>query len=108
MVDFTCLLFSEPGAGTRLVETHHDLEGPGPRERIHGRVVEIEVVHQDGSTRPVLRVPDGSALCGSGEDDGHREDPWTGEVVTSPRNDFLVTVRMPGRRAPDPSTVYRT
>ena len=104
MVDFTCLLITEPGAQPRLVETHHDLEGARPVERIQGRVVDIEVVQDAGSTRPI----DGTALCGFGEDDGHLEDPWTGEVVTSPRNDFFVTVRMPGWRRLDPSSVYRT
>ncbi|WP_432537570.1 DUF6578 domain-containing protein [Kineococcus arenarius] len=108
VVDFTCLLITEPGAQPRLIETHHDLEAARPLERIRGRVVDIEVVQDDGSARPVLRVPGGAALRGFDEDDGHLEDPWTGEVVTSSRNDFLVTVRMPGRRLLDPSPVYRT
>lgn len=108
VVDFTCLLITEPGAQPRLIETHYELEGARPVERIQGRVVDIEVVLAPGSTRSILRVPSGTALCGFGEDDGHLEDPWTGEVVTSPRNDFLITVRMPGHRRLDPSSVYRT
>lgn len=31
------------------------------------------------------------------DDDGHLEDPWTGEVITSPGRDFLVTVRTTAR-----------
>jgi hypothetical protein len=110
VVDFECLLLLEPGARPRLVETHH---GPDvvahPVERIQGRVVDLDAVHADGSTCPILRVPSGGALRGFGEDDGHLEDPWTGEIVTAGQgNDFLVTVRMPGQRLLDPSSVYRT
>ncbi|WP_432483094.1 DUF6578 domain-containing protein [Kineococcus esterisolvens] len=113
VVDFACVLL--PGSSTgstappRLIETHHDLDTFQPTHRIRGRVVDIEVVHDDGSARPILRVPSGAALCGYGEDDDHLEDPWTGETVTSPaRNDFLVTVREPGWRLLDPSSIYRT
>lgn len=105
VVDFTCLLITEKGAEPRLVETHHDLQVTHPVERVRGRVVDVEVVQDDGSSRPVLRVPGGAALCGFGDDDGHLEDPWTGEIVVATRHDFLVTVRVTGRRQPDPSSV---
>jgi hypothetical protein len=99
VVDFTCFLVTEPGAPPRWIETHHALEVTHPVERIHGRVVDIAVVQHDGSTRPILRVPSGAALRGFDEDDGHLEDPCTGEIVTAPHNDFLVTVRVAGARA---------
>lgn len=108
VVDFTCLLITEPGTQPRLIETHHDLEGARPVDRVQGRVVDIEVVQDAESTRPILRVPSGTALCGFDGDDGHLEDPWTGEIVTTARNDFLVTVRMPSWRQLDPSSVYWT
>jgi hypothetical protein len=39
-------------------------------------------------------VPSGAALRGfDDEDDGHLEDPWTGEVISSESAEFLVTVR---------------
>jgi hypothetical protein len=57
-------------------------------------VIEIEVVQEDGTAQPILRLPSGEALRGcDDEDDGHLEDPWTGDVVTSKSRDFLVTVR---------------
>jgi len=40
-------------------------------------------------------VPSGQALLGFDDgDDGHLEDPWTGDVIASESRDFLVTVRM--------------
>ncbi|MFD0481491.1 DUF6578 domain-containing protein [Kineococcus sp. GCM10028916] len=108
VVDFTCLLITEPSAQPRLVETHHDLEVAHPFERVRGRVVDVEVVLDDGSTRPVLRVPGGTALCGFGDDDGHLEDPWTGEIVVATRNDFLVTVRVPDQQQLNPVSIYQT
>ncbi|NAZ81885.1 hypothetical protein GTR02_08640 [Kineococcus sp. R8] len=108
VVDVTCLLIAVPGTQPRLIETHHEMEIGRRVERIHGRVVDLEVVLADGSTRPILRVPGGRALRGFGGDDGHLEDPWTGEVVSSPREHFLVTVRVPARRLPDPSAISWT
>jgi hypothetical protein len=109
-VDFHCLLVREPGGGLRLVETHHHDAGDAPAgQRVQGRVSDLHVVEEDGSTRPILRVPGGSALCGTDDaDDGHLEDPWTGEVLTSRRHEFLVTVQVPGPLLLDPSSVYRT
>lgn len=107
VVDVTCFLITEPGAPPRLMETHHALEVAHPVERIRGRVVDIAVVQDDGSTRPILRVPGEAALRGFDADDGHLEDPWSGEIVTSSRNDFLVTVQLEGRRQLDPSSIHR-
>lgn len=57
-----------------------------------GQLVDLDCLRSDQSAQPVLRVPSGLALCGDGpDDDGHLEDPWTGEVV--PDEDFLVAVR---------------
>jgi len=106
VVDFECIIFAEPDAQPRLVETHHDLDIVQPTVRIQGRVVDLDVVHDDGSTRSILGVPSGGALRGFGEDDGHLEDPWTGEVVAAGQgNEFLVTVRVSGWRLLDSSSV---
>ncbi len=44
--------------------------------------------------QPVLRLPSGRALRGFDDhDDGHLEDPWTGEVIATGTEEFLVTVR---------------
>ncbi|WP_337062858.1 DUF6578 domain-containing protein [Kineococcus sp. G2] len=91
VVTFDCVRHVEPDGRVRLVESHHDL---GAGERVHGRVSDIHVVGDGGSIRPILRVPSGSALRGfDPEDDGHLQDPWTGEVITSDSAGFLVTVR---------------
>ncbi|SDC00457.1 hypothetical protein SAMN05660690_0149 [Geodermatophilus telluris] len=93
VVDLGCARWTAPDGRVRLVETHHDVD---PDERVRGRVTELRVVLDDETTRPVLRVPSGRALRGFDEDDdGHLEDPWTGELVTSESGDFLVTVRRP-------------
>ena len=61
--------------------------------RVRGRVRAIHVLRSGQPAQPVLRVPGGSALRGfDPDDDGHLEDPWTGEPVL-PGEDFLVTVR---------------
>ncbi|HEX8498925.1 MAG TPA: hypothetical protein VF661_17120 [Actinomycetales bacterium] len=96
LVDLGCVRVAGPDGEVLLVETHHDTGPPvGPAEqveRVRGRVADIRVVGDDGATRPVLRVPSGEALRGfDAHDDGHLEDPWTGEQVT-PGGTFLVTV----------------
>ena len=54
----------------------------------------IEVVDDGRTAQPILRVPSGSALRGfDDEDDGHLEDPWTGDEITSESREFLVTVQ---------------
>ncbi|MCI2239119.1 hypothetical protein MO973_31780 [Paenibacillus sp. TRM 82003] len=91
VVTFDCIHHVEPDGRVRLIESHHDR---GTSERVKGRVSDIHVVQDAGASRPILRVPSGSALRGfDPEDDGHLEDPWTGEVITSDSTDFLVTVR---------------
>jgi hypothetical protein len=94
LVDFRCIRYKGPGGRMRLTETHHDgLDVPAD-ERVRGRVTEIRVVHDAGVTQAILRVPSGQALLGFDEDDdGHLEDPWTGDVITSGSFEFLVTVR---------------
>ena len=96
VVDLECLRWNDPDGREHLSQTHHDVDGR-PRERVRGRVVDIHLVREDGSTRALLRVPSGSALTGwDADDDGYLEDPWTGEVVVSGSRDFLVTVRAAG------------
>lgn len=108
VVDLTCMVVTTRDGTTSLVETRHELGVTWPVEHVRGRVVDVEVVLEDGTPRSILRVPDGSALCGFSEDDGHLEDPWTGEVVLRTRNEFRVTVRVPGSRVPGAPSPYRT
>ncbi|MGY1828312.1 MULTISPECIES: DUF6578 domain-containing protein [unclassified Blastococcus] len=101
LVDLRCIRHEGPDGRMRLVVSHHGgLDVPAD-ERVRGRVTEIRVVRGGGPAQAVLRVPSGQALRGFGEeDDGHLEDPWTGEVVSPAGSEFLVTVAvvLPGRR----------
>jgi hypothetical protein len=93
LVDFRCIHYEGPDGQIRLIETHHGLDVPADA-RVRGRVTEIQVVQESGTARPILRVPSGQALLGFDDgDDGHLEDPWTGDVIASGSRDFLVTVR---------------
>jgi hypothetical protein len=91
LVTFGCLRDTGPDGGPRLVETHHHLEA---EELVQGLVTEIHLVREGDTPQPILRIPSGRALRGFDDaDDGHLEDPWTVEVVTSDVREFLVTVR---------------
>ena len=93
LVDLLCIGHTGQDGRMRLIETRHD--NPSG-ERVRGRVTEIQVVSDGGTTQPILRVPSGRALRGFDDgDDGHLEDPWTGDVITSESRNFLVTVRTP-------------
>ncbi|MCZ2820733.1 hypothetical protein O2V63_10365 [Modestobacter sp. VKM Ac-2977] len=93
LVDLECIRHRGADGREHLVESHHDFPVD---ERVRGRVVDVQVVHHGGVARPVLCLPSGGALRGVDEDDdGHLEDPWTGEVITSTGEEFLVTVRTP-------------
>jgi hypothetical protein len=93
LVDFRCIRYERPDGQIRLIETHHGLDVPADA-RVRGRVTEIQVVQESGTARPVLRVPSGRALRGFDDrDDGHLEDPWTGDGMASESREFLVTVR---------------
>ncbi|MEU2347193.1 hypothetical protein [Modestobacter sp. NPDC049651] len=94
LVDFRCIRSAGPDGRVRLSESHHGGLDVPAGERVQGRVVDIAVVREGAAPVPVLRLPSGRALGGSDEhDDGHLEDPWTGEVVAPVSEDFLVTVR---------------
>lgn len=94
VVDLGCIRWTGPDGRVHLVETHHDTR---PDQRIRGRVTDIHVVREGGALQPVLRMPSGLALRDFDEDDdGHLEDPWTGDVVPAGPEEFLVTVRTPG------------
>ena len=96
VVDLGCLRWTGEDGGIHFIESHHDL---GTVEHVRGEVVDIHVVQDGGTTRPILRLPSGNALCGHDPaDDGHLEDARTGEVVSTDSEDFLVTVRTPGPR----------
>ena len=61
--------------------------------RVRGRVVDICIQRLDGSTEQIKRLPSRRALGGFDDgDDGHLEQPWTGEPVTYDSNTFLVTI----------------
>jgi len=93
LVDFRCIPYTGPDGRVRLIESHHELEVPATA-RVRGRVTEIQVLEDGGTAEPVLRVPSGEALRGFDDhDDGHLENPWTGELVSSDGEEFLVTVR---------------
>ncbi len=86
-----CIRWTGPDGQVRLIEHHHHID---PEERVQGWVTDIRVVQDGGATRPILRVPSGQALRGfDDDDDGHLEDPWTGDVVPRGSGDSLVTVR---------------
>ncbi|PPK89803.1 hypothetical protein CLV92_1333 [Kineococcus xinjiangensis] len=108
VVDLSCIRWMDEDGQVHLGESHHELDVQ-PIERVQGRVIDIHVVDQGGRTLPILRVPSGDALRGvDPADDGHLEDPWTGEVLTSDHGDFLtggsflVTIRTVEQPSHDP------
>ena len=93
VVNLDCIRWTGPEGREHLVETHHDLEVQ-PRQQVRGRVLDIHLVEEGRPTRALQRVPSGRALNGwDDDDDGHLEDPWTGEVIASSSRNFLVTVQ---------------
>jgi hypothetical protein len=94
LVDFQCIRYTGPDGRLRLAESHHGGLSVAADERVHGRVIEIQVVQEDGTAQSIHRVPRGRALRGYDDgDDGHLEAPWTGELIPSRSLEFLVTVR---------------
>jgi hypothetical protein len=94
LVDFQCIRSTGPDGQMHLIESHHGGLSVAADERVHGRVTAIQVAHDDGTAQSILRVPSGQALRGYDDgDDGHLEDPWTGDVITAENRGFLVTVR---------------
>ena len=94
VVELTCLVVAGPdGATSRYVESHHGLTTAHRTVEFRARVADVRIVHPDGSSEPIRRLPSGQALRGfDDEDDGHLEQPWTGEPVTSDSGRYLVTV----------------
>jgi len=90
IVDFGCLVRRRASGEEHYVETHHDDE---PDARFRGRVIDISVVDIHGARRSVARVPSGSALRGfDPKDDGHLEEPYTGQLVDAKPDVFDVRV----------------
>lgn len=88
VVDLGCLRVPAPDGTSDVSETHHHLE---PELRVRGRVRDIQVARVGHPAQPILRLPSGAALRGfDDEDDGHLEDPWTGELL--PDGDEFVLV----------------
>ena len=89
LVDLGCVRVLAPDGRLDLSETHHERE---PEVRVQGRVRDIHVTRVGQPAEPVLRLPSGEALRGCDEeDDGHLEDPWTGELLPD-GNAFLVMI----------------
>ena len=89
LVDLGCSPTTGLDGRERLSVIGHHLE---PERQVHGRVRDLQVLRPGQSAQPILRMPSGRALRGvDPDDDGHLEDPWTGELV-SDGEDFLVTV----------------
>ncbi|MCF6743467.1 hypothetical protein E9529_04105 [Blastococcus sp. KM273128] len=94
LVDFSCIRYQGPDGRERLAESHHGGLDVRADERVRGRVTDIQVVRDGGVAQAVLRLPSGQALRGFDDgDDGHLEDPWTGDLLPSGSTEFLVTVR---------------
>lgn len=94
IVGIDCLVASGPDtAAARYVESHHDFTTGQGVKKVRGRIADLRIVHLDGSTESIERLPSGSALRGFDDaDDGHLEQPWTGEPVTRDSNQFLLTI----------------
>jgi len=94
MVELTCLVVPGPDdAGVRYVESHHELTTRHNTVEVRGRMADLWIEHLDGSTESILRLPSGRALRGfDDDDDGHLEQPWTGEPVTNDSNRYFLTI----------------
>lgn len=87
-VQWTCVTDSDG----RLHETHHDLEGLDVSE-VSGTVVDLEVIHADGSRATITRIPSGRALTGNDpDDDGEVLEMYTDIVLDASGEKFVVTL----------------
>lgn len=94
-VELTCLVIPGPDGSDvrRHVETHHELTTRHPTVSLTGRVADLHIVHPDGSTEAIARLPGGRALRGFDDgDDGHLEAPGTGADVTNDSEQYLLTL----------------
>lgn len=94
VVEVTCLVVRGPdGSPDRHVVTHHDLTPDREVVTIRGRIADVCVEHPDGVVEEVQRLPSGRALRGfDDEDDGHLEQPWTGDLVVPDSDRYLLTI----------------
>jgi len=94
VVEVTCVVIpADVNLPTRYVASNHDLGAGQDTIEVHGRVADICIQHLDGSTEQIDRLPSGRALRGfEDHDDGHLEQPWTGEPVTNDSNRYLLTI----------------
>ena len=89
LVDLDCLRVTAADGEVSLSETRHEVE---PGIRVQGRVRDIQVARPGQPAQSVLRLPSGKALRGyDDEDDGHLEDPWTGELLPD-GDDFVLVI----------------
>lgn len=92
VTEVTCRMVSRPDGSTRWIESRHDLPDV-PTIRVRGRVAHIGIEHPDGSVEQIERLPSGHALNGFDDhDDGHLEQPWTGQPVTRDSSRYLITI----------------
>lgn len=92
LVELTCLAVVGPAGVPRYAETHHD-RGARDTVTVRGRIADLEILHGDGTSDPISRLPGGSALRGhDDEDDGHLESASNGQPVVNDSGRFLLTV----------------
>lgn len=94
IVTMNCLVLDADETRTRrYVESHHDLGTTAETAEVRGRVADIRMEHLDGTSEAIKRLPSGMALRGfDADDDGHLEQPLTGQHITNNSNQFLLTV----------------
>lgn len=91
VVELSCRL-TEVAGTDRYLQVLHGVED---RDLVcvRGCVVAVSVVHPDGSSEEIERIPSGAALTGFDEnDDGHLEKSWTGELVQANSVRYLVEI----------------
>ncbi len=94
VIDLLCLeVPATETSSTRYVETHHDLTTRHRTVSVKGRVSDIVIRHPDGTVEAIERLPSGRSLRGfEDHDDGHLEQPRTGQPVTRDSDRYLLTV----------------
>lgn len=91
LVDLNCVSYLGGDGRNCFSEVHHVTV---PDRRVRGRITDIAMVLDDGSTRAILRLPSGAALRHfDDDDDGLLRDPWSERLVGEISSEFILTVR---------------